>query len=232
MISFLAIVFAFLPGFAWLVFYLQEDLHPEPKKLIALTFLMGAASAIFALFVEITFDLSLEKLKLGNPPSLPSVAIISLLFVALVEEISKFAGAYFSIHKNKNFDEPVDAMIYTMVAALGFATVENLGVLTGEAGKQTALLRDIFETTSLRFVGATLLHALTSSVVGYWWAISIRKFKAKKFLLWGLLLATTLHALFNFLIIIFGNVVYPIILLVIVGFFVLADFEKLKTKTL
>ena len=48
----LIVVLGFLPGFAWLYFYLREDTHPEPKSLIALTFLAGAVSAFIALGIE------------------------------------------------------------------------------------------------------------------------------------------------------------------------------------
>ena len=45
----LIIILGLLPGFAWLLFYLKEDLHPEPKKMLAKVFLVGALSAIAAL---------------------------------------------------------------------------------------------------------------------------------------------------------------------------------------
>lgn len=220
----LAIILGFLPGLAWLFFYLQEDIHPEPKKLIFLTFIMGAVSAVFALGVEISLKpalggIGMEKLTLS-----------SLVVLALIEELLKFGAAYFSVHKNPAFDEPVDAMIYMVIAALGFATVENLGAVTSGSPSQTAILSDAFTTTSLRFVGATLLHSLTSALIGYYWALGIREFKTKKYILFGLLLASGLHSVFNYLIIAYGNVLYTAVFLVLVGFFVLNDFEKLKRR--
>jgi len=210
--TFIAIIFGFLPAFVWLVFYLKEDPHPEPKRLIALTFVVGSAFAFFALAAEIVLVSFLAKLGIA------SSAVLSIILLAFIEEIFKFEAAYFTVHKSPDFNEPIDAMIYIIVAALGFATVENLGVLTGVA-KQTALLNEIFETASLRFLGATLLHTLSSGVLGYYWAKSIREFNAKKPLILGFFLATVLHIIFNLLIIKYGNLMYPFLFVVTAGFF-------------
>lgn len=230
----LIIILGLLPGFAWLFFYLQEDLHPEPKRLIALVFLAGIGSAIFALIIQlsitcgITYHFTSCQEKFRNYAELTPFLV---LVFAFIEEISKFGAAYFSIRKSKFFDEPVDAMIYMAVAALGFATVENLAALSG-GGSQAAMLDAVFEIASFRFVGTTLLHTLTSSLLGYYWALSIRNFKNKKFIVTGIILATSLHATFNYLILEYGNFLYPIIFVTIVGFFTLTDFQKLRGQRL
>jgi RsiW-degrading membrane proteinase PrsW (M82 family) len=226
MITFLiSIALGLLPGIAWLVFYLQEDLHPEPKRLILYTFLIGAAFSFIALALQIAANSILPALGIAT------LSPLSLLALAAIEEIVKFSGVYVAIHGNREFDEPVDAMVYMVVGALGFATVENLGALHG-IPLVAALSGNIIEIVSLRFVGATLIHTLTSAIVGYFWALSIRDFNLKRLIVWGLALATLLHAVFNYLIL--GNeaFAYPMLLVLVVGFFVLNDFESLKQKTL
>ena len=213
-----------LPGFAWLIFYLQEDLHPEPKKLIGLTFIAGAASAFFALGFELLANKALTAIGISY------LTAVSLFALALVEEGMKFAAAYLAVHKNRNFNEPVDAMIYMVVASLGFATVENIGALAGGGQNQLALASTIFAATSLRFVGATLLHSLTSGLVGYAWARGIRDMNAVPHLLAGLTVASALHAVFNYLIISHGSIIYTAVFLLTIGFFVLNDFEELRRK--
>lgn len=221
------IILGLLPGFAWLLFYLREDLHPEPKRLIVLTFLSGIAFGFYALFVEnFLSNVFLREGFFGA-----SSVILPVLMLAVVEEVFKFGAAYFIVYKNKAFNEPVDAMVYTVIAALGFATLENLGALNFSDGAQTAMFGHIFQVASLRFVGATLLHSLTSAIAGYYWAISIRDFGAKRYLFFGLLIASGLHAIFNYLIIKVGTMVYPLLLVLVVGFFVINDFEKLKRRT-
>jgi len=141
----------------------------------------------------------------------------------------KFAATYFSINRNPGFSEPVDAMIYMIVAALGFATLENIGAISG-ISPQAALIPAVLETVSLRFVGATLLHTLTSGIVGYYWALGIVRGKVARYLIPGIALAAILHATFNYLILTYGDAVYSVIFLMVVGFFVLNDFEQLKAK--
>ncbi|OGZ54365.1 MAG: hypothetical protein A3B25_01730 [Candidatus Ryanbacteria bacterium RIFCSPLOWO2_01_FULL_48_26] len=217
----------FLPGFVWLLFYLKEDMHPEPKRLIALTFVMGMASAAVALVAETVLNSGIFPVF-----GIVRLSVASLIIISLVEELAKFGAAYYSVNKSPYFDEPVDAMIYMVAAALGFATIENLGAITGVSTAQGAFISSIFHIASLRFVGATLLHALASACVGYFWALDIRDFKITKYLYIGLAAATVLHTIFNYLIIQYGDLMYLLIFLSIVGFFILSDFEKLKRKAI
>ena len=114
---------AFIPALIWLFFFLKEDLHPEPKRLLAYTFSIGALMSIPTLAVQLLYQRTLGGANL--------FALSSVVGLALIEELFKFLGAYAAVHKDPAFDEPVDAMIYTVTAALGFATVENIGVLYG-----------------------------------------------------------------------------------------------------
>lgn len=220
----LTIILGLLPGFTWLLFYLQEDLHPEPKKLLALTYLAGAASAFFALAVQ----LLLQSVFHWN---IETLTLTPLLVLSFIEEATKFGAAYLVVHKNPAFDEPVDAMIYMVVAALGFATAENIGAVSGGAQGQLAILSSVFTVSIIRLVGATLLHSVTSGIVGYWWAMGIRKFLSKSYIIIGVAIATVLHGIFNYFIIVFGrNVMYSLAFAITLAFFVLADFEKLKKE--
>src|SRR3989344_2037092 len=228
------VLLGLLPSFAWLAFYLQEDLHPEPRRLIFFTFLAGAAVTLVVFALQLAWNSGAELLGFS------SRGLAALFGLAAIEELFKFGAAYFVVARSRAFDEPVDAMIYLIVAALGFAAVENIGALdttvdafrsandgTG-AAQGVALVSRIFETTTLRFIGATLLHALSSAIVGFYWAKGILRGRSARFLLAGILIATGLHALFNYFILRFDEVIYATLFLVVIAFFVLNDFEKLK----
>lgn len=203
----LNLLLGLIPSFAWLVFYLHEDAKkPEPKILIFYTFLLGTASAILVLPFQM---LANNWLKLFE---VPVYSAIGLIVLAATEELVKFLAVFWGISKRKEFDEPIDAMIYMITAALGFAAVENVASALQSVSS--------FETASLRFVGATLLHSLTSGLVGYYWA--------RGSILKGLAVATVLHAVFNYLIINTGPVGPVIIFLVFVAYFLLNDFEEIK----
>lgn len=216
-----------LPGLAWLFFFLHEDVHPEPKRLIFYTFGFGVLSSI-PVFVFQIFGQSLIA-------SFTSNMSLLILFFALVEEIFKFVAAFWAVGKSPELDEPIDAMIYMIVAALGLATIENFFIIAGflkMGGYQ--IFSDITSIIVLRFVGATLLHALSSGLLGYYWAKGKMKSKSKQFIFIGLLIATLIHFGFNYLILIFQNVdllLYPSLFLVGSSFFLLKDFQQLRFES-
>jgi RsiW-degrading membrane proteinase PrsW (M82 family) len=220
----LAIIFGLLPGFVWLFFYLQEDVHPEPRKMIFKVFLAGAFFTFIIWLVEFAFQ---ELLKYF---SVPEYDAASMSGFAIIEEVLKFAAAYLVVRRSKFFDEPIDAMIYMIVAALGVATVEN--VLVALNTMSLSGLESVFETIILRFLGATLLHALSSGIVGYYWAVGMLRNSVKSYIARGLVFASLLHIIFNYLILIFNEnvLVYPTLFLVIAAFFIFYDFEKLKSN--
>ena len=219
----ISLVAGLLPGFAWLVIYMGEETHPEPKRLIAFVFIVGMAFGFFTVAIENIFS------GWAAGIGIQELSLLSLFGLAIIEEAMKFTAAHFAIYRNPEFSEPVDAMIYMIVAALGFATLENIGAIAGLT-PQAALLPAVFETMSLRFVGATLLHTLTSGIVGYYWALGIVRGKVARYLAIGIPIAAILHATFNYLILTYGDAVYSVIFLIVVGFFVLNDFEQLKAK--
>lgn len=219
--SILVATAAILPAFVWLVFFLKEDIHPEPKRLIIFTFLGGA----FATIPAVLFQAAFQEFFTTFVPGF----LMFIIIFALIEEVLKFAGAYFTVGKNPELDEPVDTMIYMIAAAMGFAAVENVFVLSNIFNSQDSI-GFAFNVLILRFVGAVLLHVVASALVGYYWG-KVRFLGApKKILIWGILVATAVHVLFNYLIIKFAgtNILYPTMLLVFVVLFVFVDFEKLK----
>lgn len=220
------VVLGIIPGLAWLAFYLREDVkHPEPKKLIAYTFLAGALITVFVLQGQIVVN------DFVTSKGYSTYSLLSFFFLGAVEEIFKFVAVYLAVSRRKDFDEPIDAMVYMVVAALGFATVENVASIFQADGLSISSPGPL-ETTALRFVGATVLHSLTSALVGYYWGKALAGFGSKFALIGqGLLIATLLHAVFNYLIIKSEPVALPLIFLMFMALFVLNDFEKLKRNS-
>lgn len=227
-LTFFALILGVIPSFAWLFFFLKEDVHPEPKKMIVITFLSGLIAALFALFVEYILARKVVFLHLEN------YGIISLLIMAGVEEIVKFFCVFLLIKESRHFDEPIDAMIYMVTAALGFAAFENLAItlnLSFASLPHDLIFNQMTATTVFRFIGATLLHALSSAVVGFWWAMGIMRHRSKKFIFNGLIIAVLLHTLFNYLILMYKDtIIYPTIFLSIIAFFIFLDFDQLRKK--
>ena len=225
-INFLVVlVLAFIPSILWLVFFLKEDIHPEPRKLLVFTFCAGALISVPVLVIQVVFQKFVAQ---------PLNASILLIFgLALIEEVFKFLSAYWSVNEEPAFDEPVDAMIYAIVAALGFATVENLFIMGDKMYylSLSSLLMSV-STLGFRFIGATLLHGLSSAFVGYYWALGRKVGKAKKYIALGLGIAVVIHFIFNYLVYQFENasMLYPSIFLVFAAIFIFKDFSKLKSE--
>lgn len=216
------ILIGLLPGLIWLFFFLREDENPEPPKMIFAAFVAGGISAFAALLLETVCAGLLGEIVIILPRIFES-NISEFAGFAIIEEVVKFLFIFSLIRKSKYFDEPIDAMIYMITGALGFATVENV-VLSYQNG-----LADAAGLILLRFVGATLLHALTSGIIGHYWARGIVFKMETKFLVAGLFMASLFHAVFNILVTKFSDfLIYPMAFLVLVGFFVLYDFEELK----
>jgi len=225
-----AILIGVLPSLIWLVFFLKEDPHPEPKGILARIFIYGSFAALMAVIFQYFFQDILDFFKIGE------YTFISFFVLAAVEEILKFTVVYITVNKKDFFDEPIDAMIYMITAALGFAALENIfiasnGLLTGSFKNG-----EVFSILTIRFVGATLFHALGAGIVGYYWAKGFSKIGSpagewKLKIIKGLIIATFLHAVFNYSIIIFKDaniLIYPLIFLIIIALVVFKDFERVK----
>ncbi|OGM90279.1 hypothetical protein A2755_03755 [Candidatus Wolfebacteria bacterium RIFCSPHIGHO2_01_FULL_48_22] len=218
-----ALALGILPGLVWLVFFLREDDHPEPKTMILKVFVAGGVSAIVALLLQALTETFFKQTLVLTLPQLVEENVVPYLAFSLIEEGIKFLLVFLVVRKSVDFDEPVDAMVYMITGALGFATVENLFLAYSSGGD------DLFSLMLLRFVGATLLHALGSGIIGHYWARGIKFNLEAKFIVAGVVMATLFHAVFNILVLRFNNLlVYPISFLVLIGFFVLYDFEELK----
>lgn len=187
-VLFIALLGGVLPALLWLAFWLLEDrCEPEPKSYLVLTFAAGAVAVFAALW--------LEQRAQGY------FAGTSLIVIwAAIEELLKFGAAYLVALRARVFDEPLDAIVYMITVALGFSAFENALFLLSPL-QDGDILRTIV-TGDLRFIGASLLHSLSSATIGVALALAFYKSAAQKRMaaLIGVILAIFLHSLFNFFI--------------------------------
>ncbi len=185
---FIAFLGGMIPAFVWLFFWLLEDrCEPEPKRYIFLCFLAGMLGVVVVLPLEQLADNYVTGTML-------------LLVWGALEELVKFGAAYAVALRTAFFDEPLDAVIYLVTAALGFSALENTLFILGPLHEGDAL-RSIL-TADLRFMGATLLHSLASATIGIALALSFYKPASVRRMVafLGVVLAIALHTLFNFFI--------------------------------
>jgi len=196
-----------LPSIIWLAFYLHEDVKPEPKRLVLWVFVVGMISAFAAAILEVNVacfilpsecaQTSGQVMNALKEVTTPVFLFFNFFGIAFIEEIVKYLAVFFTVLRKRDFDEPIDAMIYMIIAALGFAAVENVSTVNYLAGHR-AQFHDITAVLTLRFLGATFLHTLSSGMVGYALA---RAFFSKKshfiLLIPGVAIATLVHGLYN-----------------------------------
>jgi len=181
------------PCLLWLLFYLFQDHHPEPKREILSVFFLGAAMTVPAIWME---KFLIDSFNGFGLPALATILLIDIVAVALVEEFFKYAAVWIKeqeINQNYQLDEPVDFVIYMVVAALGFAMVENLLFLLRPD------ISPLFARSLVRSLTAILLHTLTSGILGYYMAMTFCHRERKLSLLaTGFIIISFLHGLYNF----------------------------------
>ncbi len=182
------LILAVVPGLLIILFvYFMDKYEKEDLLPIVICFVLGVFS---------TFPiLQLERLGItrgiDNPMEIIPMLIYSFLFVALVEEGSKFIILWIYPYRQSFFNEPFDGILYAVVIAMGFATLEN--VLYASRFNVNALV--------LRAFTAVPAHASFAVMQGYF--VGKAKFKSKnkwKLMGLGLLASVCLHGLYDFFI--------------------------------
>jgi RsiW-degrading membrane proteinase PrsW (M82 family) len=184
-----AILGGLLPAIFWLWFWLyQEDSDdPEPKGLILLSFILGGIIVLLAIWLE-KYSLNFIQNKK-----------IQIIAWSTIEELLKFAGVALIIFQTNVIRKPIDYPMYFIAVGLGFAALENIFYLLDPSAVNISIVSVL--TGNLRFLGSTLLHAISSSMIGS--AIGLAWFMSKwknVYLFWGIVCAIVLHSLFNFFI--------------------------------
>jgi len=185
-----SIAYAFLsgilPSLLWLFFWLREDnLHPEPRLAIALTFFLGMISVALAIYGE---SVAVFFVKSQTEQYIVWAAIEEIIKALVVLIIALFS---------RQIDEPVDCMIYFVTAALGFAAIENSFFILNPLSNGN--LQATIAVGDFRFIGATLVHTVSSAFVGFCFALTYYKgiFSKIAMAAVGIVVAVAIHSAFN-----------------------------------
>ncbi len=166
-------VFPFALSFAWLAFVRRFDrARPEPTWLVVATFALGGLSVVPAGLAEMAYaaatpwlDPSVVTLG-GQAWALPIAIVVFSLVVGVSEEGAKFLGAWSLARHRREFDEPIDGIIYGSAAALGFAAVENVKYFAiGRMSGVVIAVRAFVSVPAHLFFGAIWGYALGRQLV-------------------------------------------------------------------
>ena len=227
-----------LPCIIWLIFYLRQDMHPESNRKIIEIFILGMIIVAPVLIIENLLGNFLVK----NLPTLFNVdsvspTLVQLLFyytivIGFIEEFFKYIVVKLRAIKSSHFDEPIDAMLYTIIISLGLAAIENLAVIFQTTEIGSAILISV-----IRLLTAIFLHSLAAAITGYFLALSLslrNKWKRFLIIISGLLLASVFHGVYDVSVVnlekatnIF-DFLFPIVIIMLMGVIVYIFFIKVK----
>ncbi len=181
LIGFFLLILALAPGFfLMLYFYTRDKYEPEPRSLIIKIFILGILISIPAAILELII--------VSEDESLFRLILDYFIGIALVEELFKFSVFYLGAYRKSEFDEPMDGIVYSVAAALGFATIENV-LYVAMGGIVVALLRAVLSVPG---------HALFGASMGYYSGLAkFNQNKENRLLAKGILLATIYHGLYD-----------------------------------
>jgi protease PrsW len=216
-----ALLGGILPAVIWLIFWESEDRkRPEPRGNIIRTFILGALAVI----IVIPFQRKVLQYY-------PGFGFMTFMLWALLEEAFKFSAAYIGGLASVDDDEPIDPLIYMITAALGFTALENTLFIANPLLQQD--IAGTLVTGSLRFIGSSLLHTVSSATIGLLLALSFykRPWIRKMSGVIGFALAVFFHTAFNLFILNQGSMsTFLTFATVWAGIAVLLlAFEKVKT---
>tara|TARA_Y100001935_G_scaffold253025_1_gene258224 strand:- start:410 stop:1096 length:687 start_codon:yes stop_codon:yes gene_type:complete len=200
-----------LPSIIILSYFIYSDKFKEPKNLIIKVFLFGVLICFPAGYLNYFSEILIPQTEIGE--KLTS----SFLGPAIWEEILKFLILYLFIVKKKEFNEPMDGIVYGVAASLGFATYENYyyvytyAVELGVSSEAVAYIRAF---------SAVPMHGLNGCIMGFYFGQFVFTGE-KRFLSFSLLMPFIFHGAYNFFIGDVPLIGYSIIIVMLIFSFLL-----------
>jgi RsiW-degrading membrane proteinase PrsW (M82 family) len=184
-----------LPAMFWAIYHYRKDHNlPEPLGHLALAFGLGVVAYYLAgLMYQALgfFGLRMDAWALAET-NLPGLFLYAVLGIGVIEESAKMLLYVLVIIRFREFNEPIDGIIYASFIALGFALVENLNYLQFLTAK---------EALGRGFAGP-VVHIVFASIWGYYigraWLCGK---KLLPILLAALAFTAFLHGVYDFIVI-------------------------------
>ena len=203
-----------LPALFWAGYHYHKDRHlPEPAGHLVIALLLGAGAAVLAkgLYISLGFvNLRYDAFELAatSPGGLLAYA---LLAIGPIEEFSKLLPFLVVIVRFREFDEPMDGIIYASFVGLGFAAAENLYYLQFLTPLE-ALARGF---------ASPVVHMLFASIWGHQVGqVRMRGNSIAVAALRGFAISAVLHGVYDFIVLLKPAFALPVAAAMIVGIWV------------
>jgi len=205
-----------LPSLLIVTFFVMSDRFREPNKEIIKVFVYGIIITFPA------FYLNTSLLGIFASMTISKNLISSFLTAAPVEETLKFCVLYFLVYKMKDFNEPIDGVVYGVTVSLGFATLENFYYVY--------FLSDFYDISDrglaiIRSFTAVPAHGVFGVAMGYFF-MKYCFAKKQSNLFFCILVPFLLHGFYNFFV--EDYFIVSLLLIIISWIVALRMFGKLK----
>lgn len=202
--------------------YYKDRYEKEPPLRLIEYFLLGILVSALAIFLELYFS------KLNIFSGIVSALYTAFFVAAFTEEGLKSIILIPVLLRDKDYNEKLDGIIYSIFLSLGFATIENIIYLMRE---RLDLSFELGVTRGLISIPSHIMFAIT---MGYY--ISKYKFAKEdsgknKYLIYSIIVPILLHGVFDFILMI-GYRWAIIVFIVYIIFLWKINLDKLDQYTL
>ncbi|MDK2804571.1 MAG: protease PrsW [Peptostreptococcaceae bacterium] len=205
--DFKLVILAVAPAITLVLFIYFFDKHDkEPISLLLKVFLFGALAVVPIVYVEdllMTFNIF---------PGLASAFYVSFIVAGFTEEFFKRLVVMKIAFKNQHYSEKLDGIVYSVMASLGFATVENIMYVA------ISFKDDIYVGITRAFLSVPA-HMLFGISMGYYLSRSkyaSSTYDANKYYKKSLIVPMILHGTFNFILL--SN--HPLLIIVFIPYLI------------
>lgn len=194
MIFILTLLVSVVPGLLICYYIIIQDKHEkEPISLLAICFGLGIAifyaARIGEGFMDDLITPFVEENELNPNTHFGVLFYAAFIRTAMVEELLKITILLAIPFNHKEFNEPMDGIVYAVMIGMGFAIVENI-VYCMPFDITLAVVRDFTAVPS---------HAIFGVILGYY--VGLAKFdrtNSIKYILIGFFMAVFVHGLYDF----------------------------------
>lgn len=176
----------------WYIFKMDKY-EREPRLHLFICFLLG----IFCTLPAINMETIGRRIIEEDAHNLIRTLLFATLVVGFTEEILKFFALMLYAFPRKQFNEPMDGVVYSVMISMGFAAMENILYVQGNPTQA-------WQVAIARAFTAVPAHGLFAVAMGSY--VGKAKFMELpidklKFCLKGLVIAIILHGFYDFLLI-------------------------------
>jgi protease PrsW len=180
------------PSILILLYFFLSDKFKEPKGSVALVFFLGVLICLPAGILN-----TLVYENFNNNTETMERLLGSFLGPAWTEELLKLLILFTIVLKRKEFNEPMDGIVYGVAVSLGFATYENYDYVYRLAleWKEYGITQQ--DVAILRSYSAVPMHGLNGCLMGFYLGKYVFT-SDKKFLSYSFFVPFLMHGIYNY----------------------------------